>query len=451
MGWGQKSKPRALLSVERLSSSAGDAASAPARVIGPADLSEDQRAAYDQVLSWSRDPNGRQYLSMGGLAGTGKTTLVAALARALGESKSVVFTAFTGRASSIMAQKLVSAGVPNGQYGTLHSLIYLPVIHSHRKLDPDEVRARKLEVDPEPCKDKDCRSDGKVVGWKRNPAFEAGLVVLDEASMVGTNLWNDLLEYGIPVLAVGDHGQLPPVGAAITNLMLEPDIRLEKVHRQAEGNPILELAHFVRRGGMVRDFKPKDDRVTFRRKYRDVVEGWASAGMPPLSTATICYYNRTRIERNRKVRFFQGRDGLVPQEGDAVICVKNNKPIMNGMRGIVQSVTVDETQGGAFPMQVVFPDEQLRINAMVSRHQFGEEKTFESPNEVPGAPASWDEAGMLFDFGYALTVHKSQGSTFKEVAFIGEGNFQSEDFRRRFVYTAVTRASDKLHMISERD
>ena len=59
--------------------------------------------------------------------------------------------------------------------------------------------------------------------------------------------FHDLLSFGLPVLFVGDHGQLEPIGTS-AGLMADPHVRLETIHRQARGNPILRLATALREG-----------------------------------------------------------------------------------------------------------------------------------------------------------------------------------------------------------
>jgi ATP-dependent exoDNAse (exonuclease V) alpha subunit len=63
---------------------------------------------------------------------------------------------------------------------------------------------------------------GNITGWQRTKEVEADLIVVDEASMVNQRLWLDLLGTGRPVIAIGDHGQLPPIEGSF-NLMEKPD------------------------------------------------------------------------------------------------------------------------------------------------------------------------------------------------------------------------------------
>jgi ATP-dependent exoDNAse (exonuclease V) alpha subunit len=77
-------------------------------------------------------------------------------------------------------------------------------------------------------------------------------VVIDECSMVNQELGEDLLSFGAKVLVLGDPAQLPPIqyGGYFTGG--EPDAMLTEIHRQADGDPIVELATELRQGRMPR-------------------------------------------------------------------------------------------------------------------------------------------------------------------------------------------------------
>lgn len=390
------------------------------KVIERSDLSEDQVDVFDSVITWYKDPNARQYLKLGGYAGTGKTTLVAALAKVLeANDEMIAYCAFTGKAVNVMSKKLKAAGVA-GWCGTLHSLMYRP------KTD----------------------DNGKVLTWEKTDALPFSFIVVDEASMVGKELWEDLISYGLPVLAVGDHGQLPPVGDSVVNLMASPDLRLEHIHRQAEGNPILSLAQWVREGKTHLKFEPTDNRVSFVPSIASISDKLQD----PLNSCALCYTNRTRASLNKYLRGVQFKySGTMPKEGDTVICLKNKKPIFNGMRGILTQANSNYDDLDRFTGTITFPDDNLKLEAHIYFPQFGAIKTLDdlAPLKLKYKrdSLSWDSLGMLFDFGYAMTCHKAQGSQFKDVAIVWENLFRDNDTRARWMYTAVTRASENLYIV----
>ena len=185
---------------------------------------------------------------MGGLAGTGKTFLTGRLASALENRRRVAYVAYTARAASVLRRNLpestdskpkapshVRRTAKTDQFfsfrtdgssycGTLHQLLYRPVFNDREE----------------------------VTGWAQRPTLdqEYDFVVVDEASMLADDALADLQRHRVPILAVGDHGQLPPVRGT-SSLMAHPAVRLEQIHRQAEGSRIIRLAHHVRAEGRI--------------------------------------------------------------------------------------------------------------------------------------------------------------------------------------------------------
>jgi exodeoxyribonuclease-5 len=390
------------------------ASAKPSHMFVRDDMSEDQALVYDQVLAWDSDVNASQTLKLGGYAGTGKTTVLAAIANTLenDRGKHVAYAAFTGKAVNVMSKKLKACGV-HGQCMTLHSLMYKPLTNSK----------------------------GEILDWIKVESLPYSMVVVDEASMVGTELWNDLLSYGLPVLAVGDHGQLPPISESTLNLMTQPDLRLERIHRQAEGNPILELAQFVRNGGNFKKFEPSDSRVSFIPSI-DAIAGHLSADAN--NRVAICYTNKIRTQINAYLRDQQDKLAV----GETIICLKNRKPIFNGMRGALSYLDTDIDKFTNVGAVVDFVDDNLRLVCEVNLHQFGMPSLETKLANIPGPPYTWQQVGMLFDYGRAMTCHKSQGSQFKEVAVVFENAlYRDVEFARRWMYTAVTRASEKVYLV----
>ena len=404
------------------------------KLIEKSDLSEDQTIAYDHVDTWLLKPNGKKVLTLGGYAGTGKTTLVSLIAKS--GTRCVAFCAYTGKAANVLAQKLRASGVEPAYCGTIHRMIYNP------KMD---------------------EKTGAVLDWERVEELPYDLIVVDEASMVDEAMFSDLQKYNIPILAVGDHGQLPPVKGQF-NLMMSPDVRLEHIHRQAEGNPIIRLSVSIREhgaaaipGNMV--YPMQSVGATFVELFR--------APEKALSTAMLCFTNKKRINLNgalRRTIFENVSEVLVPR--DIVVCLKNTRfgpcdHVFNGMRGSVTKVLgqaerkfFEEMEGTRSEARhvrarVEFPDDRLLLQAKMNTLQFGREKTISSFADA-GLPeySAWSEVGMLFDHGYCLTAHKAQGSEFADVAVVLEGmSYVEEDYRRRWLYTAITRASQRLYLV----
>ena len=181
-------------------------------------LSRDQKKALEAIMAWRKKPK-KQYITLGGYAGTGKTTLMAVLRKKIGQQatdkkKRVAFVSYTGKAARVLRGKLMAekAMEDNDSVGTIHSLIYSPITNDKKE----------------------------IVGWEKKEKVETDLIVVDEASMVDSSIWADLLSYNVPIVAAGDHGQLPPIRGSF-NLMEKPDLLLEEIHRQAADNPIIKV------------------------------------------------------------------------------------------------------------------------------------------------------------------------------------------------------------------
>jgi len=388
------------------------------------DLSKDQKIIYSDVLKWFKDKNDL-LLRVGGVAGSGKTSLLSLLAKKLGEN--IAFCCFTGKAANVLKIKLDQAKVDYSYCGTIHGLIYKPIINN-----------KTLEV----------------IGWTKKISIEESTIVIDEASMVGSKMWNDLTRFGLKILVVGDHFQLPPINSFI-NLMDNPDIKLEKIHRQAKDNPIIKLSMFIREGGDIKKFKSNDNRIAQLSKYDyDKIENFFKqmyVKRNPLESAVLSLFNNTRNKNNQMIRELCGR-GKEPEEGDLVICLKNihNKEysIFNGMRGIINSSIKTSNN---YEMEVDFPDEKIQLCDKVCKYQFNQPYTFGNILDFKKFGVTikkWADVGLLLDYGYSLTVHKAQGSQFENVmVFIEKLKSTNDEYFRRWLYTAVTRSSINLALV----
>jgi exodeoxyribonuclease-5 len=400
---------------------------APAVIIPPWTPSQDQKHAFEGILDWESSAKGSTKFTLGGLAGTGKTTVTGRLAIELTKNKRIAFVTPTGKASQVLRRSLNNAGVYGCDVTTIHSLIYRPV---------------------------EDKKTGRVIGWEKKPAVSYDLIIVDESSMVSTEQMNDLLSLNKPILFVGDHGQLSPVGDD-PGLMRNPDARLEKIHRQAQGNPIIRLSHIVRNGApddVVKAFIEDidDARVRWTRSWDDAVD----FGKPPGMVLT--HTNKLRRTMNLKIRemMFDSDEYDEPKIGETVICLKNKRfqdtgmLLPNGMRGVI--VSEPHVSAHHVIADVEFDEPVGKVEKLfMCRHQFLREKTFAGFDEVPGEPRNWHTVGALVDYGGALTTHKAQGSQAQNVAVFVERSLGvlDEDERRRWLYTAATRASENLLLV----
>jgi exodeoxyribonuclease-5 len=412
------------------------------------DLSPDQRAVYDKVLRWfetrlwETNPKERIF-TLGGLAGTGKTTVLSLLLKELAVERRKLLAVMTptGKASTVLARKLGRL-VPFCAYlGTIHGFMYTPIVNANEELTGWGKRYFEKQGDTYVAK------GGKI------PRLD--MLVVDESSMLNRELESDLEAFKMPILAVGDHGQLPPVQGKNT-WMKNPRERLEQIHRQARDNPILALATFIRETGDLpsprnRRFALEDIGINYYTSLAEasprMIQTFEERGFQ--ETAVITYTNALRGRLNRGIhKHFIGSN--VPQAGTQVICLKNDRDIglINGMRGHIRNTPVE--QGVWFIAEVDFPDENVRYTGPFVRAQFGLPGVIsgvEEASQLLKLPVpSMKKLGAFMDFGYALTCHKAQGSEFSDVFVVLERARTPNDYAK-WAYTAVTRASQRLSIV----
>jgi exodeoxyribonuclease-5 len=358
--------------------------------------SPQQEAALKAVGLWLKRGEA-QVFRLFGYAGTGKTTL----ARTIAENSDgdVLFGAFTGKAALVLRSK----GCANAR--TIHSLIY-------RARDTDsEEPTFELNED--------------------SPAAAASLIIIDECSMVDADLGRDLLSFDKPVLVLGDPAQLPPVKGGGYFTECEPDIMLTEVHRQAADNPIIRLSMLIREGGRLSLGTYGETRVIARESI--------DAEQVKQADQVLVGLNRTRRAYNKRLRELLDRSGILPERGDKLVCLRNDrkKGLLNGSLWIVQTTAPPRKK--KLRLSVV-PEEEpgrkpVRIGVLP--------EFFTSDEEIPYALRRDSDE---FDYGYALTVHKAQGSQWDEVVLFDEsGAFR--EHRSRWLYTGITRAAKRLTVV----
>lgn len=397
-------------------------------------MSADQRRALASILVW-HEAGGQWPLTLGGLAGTGKTSLICCLPQFLPGIR-IAFAAYTGKATSVLRRKL-PGDVPPDHASTLHQLLYRACEVTVCTESDEKVREADVQCRAHAGRGWECAVRRQLSFTPApEPLDGIDLVVADEASMIPEQLWKDLTGHGVPVLAVGDHGQLPPVRSSF-NLMANPDIRLEKIHRQNSGSPsgmaILTMARWAREQGHVPPGWYGPDAVKLAMAEHEA----GLAGLHPgEADLIICATNASRAGHNQLMRAWHGRSGP-PQDGDTVICLRNNhgEGLYNGQRGTI--LTAGPVTGDTLRAVIELEDLLRPWSGVISALPFGDPK-FQ-------ASSVRDRHVALFDYGYALTCHKAQGSQAEKVLVIEEGwPAPGTDERSRWLYTAVTRAERSL-------
>lgn len=423
-------------------------------------LSEAQLEAIAVIRDWYRNRRHvQQVLRVFGYAGTGKTTITNRAMEALGLEPmtpgglgGVLFAAFTGKAVLVMTRK----GTPAQ---TIHSLIY-----RFSEATPEEIERVTAEL---AALERDLQRMGpaergfasaqiaqlrlrldhihepQFVLNPRSDLRDADLLVLDEVSMVGKTMADDLLAFGKPILVLGDPGQLPPVGEESFFTDAVPDVMLTEIHRQAADSPILRLATMARRGQPI-PFGGFDENV-WKMSQRDVMPGQMLNG-----GQVICGRNATRRRLNMAMKQSAGFGADYPTgAGEKIICLRNRNDLglINGMFLTLSAVRPHPHNPRAFRAEIETEDGL----AIQGEQEFwlGEydDHVLFDPNRNRH---EWQARRGLIEtsWGYAITCHKAQGSSFGTVIVFDEGFGRSAEDYNRWLYTAITRAERGLLILS---
>jgi len=384
--------------------------------------SPQQDQALKDVDAWLNGSD-EQVFRLFGYAGTGKTTLAKHLAESIA---SVAFAAFTGKAAHVLQQKGCQGAC------TIHSLIYIPKGKSAERLrlmeqqfaatSPDNEKRRE-ELQRRIADEKEALKSPSFVLNIDSPLLRTDLLIVDECSMVGEQMAEDLLHFGCKVLVLGDPAQLPPVHGTGYFTEHKPNVLLTEIHRQAADNPIIRMATDVREGRVLQVGHYGDSQVTHEID-EDVALG---------ADQIIVGLNRTRHAVNKRMRELRGYAGDVPNTGERLVCLRNESELglLNGSLWDVVEVHDDDD-----PVGMTLKPEDAKWHQYVEAH-----KALFTGGEID----HWIRRdAQEFEYGYALTCHKSQGSQWNNVLLMDQSGSFPRHVQRRWLYTAVTRAAEKV-------
>lgn len=408
-------------------------------------LTNDQKNVFDKVMErlgkrhYQISPD-FDYITIGGLAGTGKTFLISVIRQELASyfDTRVAFVAYTGKASSVLKSKLIdnNSFFRTDFVGTIHSLIYRP------EMKYDTKTKRMV-----------------ITRWIKKDVLPYDLIFVDEASMVNKQIWLDLLDYNIPIIAVGDYGQLPPIGDPF-NLMDKPNYLLTEIKRQALDNPIIRLTIDIRNGKSIPyGFYDQDHKGVFTLPWssENCKNVWDSLDFSSEDIIVLCGKNNSRVRINEMIRKKLGYTIQEPYPGEKIIFLKNNytSKVLNGMLG--RNLFLLYETKDIYDMTIELDDYEevysgLVYNGCFGKEQYGEE--LEKLQNLSNKKKIMKERKVdtidICDFGYCISVHKSQGSEFKKVVcFVEKSYYWDKQFMQRWLYTAATRAKEKLFLITE--
>lgn len=375
-----------------------------------------------------RHKRNEKYTVVAGYAGTGKSTLVKFAIEALNvESSKVAYATYTGKAAEVLRKK----GNPGAC--TLHKLLY-----DHFPMPGG--------------------------GFYRKPKTELDvtIAVVDEVSMVPKPMVDLLLKHKIYVIFLGDPFQLPQIDKDTENHLLDkPHIFLDEIMRQAAESEIIQLTMKIRNGESLDLFKGNEVQIFKKNEFNTGMMTWADQ--------IIVATNATRQSINQQMRKILGYSGL-PQHGERMICLRNywddcndaGDALVNGTTGIIENPFESFRRIPAYikndrrdlPTIVgnFIPDGGIKFHSIEMDKEMimtGEKCIDWRVAYQLGKlkPKIGDIVPKEFAFAYAITCHKAQGSEWEKVLVVEEGFPFAKEEHARWLYTACTRASEKLVLL----
>lgn len=383
-------------------------------------------------IAIERYRNKESYTCIAGYAGSGKSTLIRFIIGAMGiDTDEVAYVAYTGKAATVLRQK----GCPNAT--TAHKLLYY---------------AKQLP-------------NGKFV-YNPRKSLEGTyrIIVVDEVSMLPKTLWDLLLSHKVYVLACGDPGQLPPVDKNQDNHILDnPHIFLDEIMRQAQDSEIIRLSMHIREGKPVSNFEALGEQVRII-KPKDVV-----SGMYDWADQILCATNDKRNLINRFVREDKGFS-YKPCIGDKIISLRNHWEFYSALgdwtltNGCIGTITDFNVKTMYIPRYI---KDNGQLDYMITDMSIDGDKFFDIPIDyyqlISGESILTPqqqykmrnnkniefEPPYEFAYAYAITVWKAQGSEWNKVLAFEEGHPFDKKEHLQYLYTACTRASEKLVLITK--
>lgn len=368
-----------------------------------------------------------KYTIISGYAGTGKSTLVRFIIDALNINHSkVAYATFTGKAAEVLRKK------GNSNAMTLHRLLY--------------------DHFPKPGG-----------GFFRKPKshLDYSVIVVDEISMVPQEMIELLFSHTCYVIGLGDPFQLPPICEEDNNHLLDkPHVFLDEIMRQAAESEIIQLSMDIRNYRGLELYKGNEVQVLSPKELNSGMLLWADQ----ILVAT----NLKRALFNKTIRELLNY-GDEPEEGEKVVCLHNywedlsqcGDALVNGTIGYLEAPT---TQTITFPRWTRTSTKNIKIvsaNVITDNDIFScvnidkkelmtEEKSLDWKDEYQLSRLKYKIGDVVpkdFVYAYAITCHKAQGSQWPKILVVEEKFPFSKEEHARWLYTAVTRAEEKIVLI----
>lgn len=385
------------------------------------DMTQDQVNAYELCKKFIDDnlngtSTGKQYLTITGYAGTGKTTVLAYVESYISSLERIpVVLSYTGKAVSVLRSKGIDSA------STIHSTIYTYKWNS---------------------------AEGKLESFLGED-LDGDFILLDEYSMVDDELFNDIMMMNKPVIIFGDDFQLPPPGG--DQKYKKSDYTLTEVVRQS--GIIVQYASEVRLNGYLSVMMPgvytnefSDERITLT-SYSQLMNVIAESGLSPTDFQFLCFTNKTRHQYNKFLRDNYIHKGPLPVNNDKLIATSNDwkANIINGYTytAMADAELIDINDYEVARCKVVGSLGDVReVDLDYYRLVHPED-----PLIFEDRPKSVRD----FDYAYCMTVHKSQGSEWDNIVILDDYNYglKIKDMNNynRWLYTAITRGRKNIILV----
>lgn len=393
-------------------------------------FNDQQLDAIKKVVKWFYvDSFHKQIFALGGYAGVGKSSVINTAVKMLEiPMENVIFATLTAKASLVLRLK----GNPSN---TIHKTFY--TVYKGKK--------------------------SFLFSLKKKISSNIQLIVIDEASMVNQKMLDDISSFGVPIILLLDPGQLEPIfGSNIYCMQPEKylDVFLTQVMRQDDTSGILELAMRARNGLPLELGPCKASLVTTFDKVVDKLYTY---------DVVLCYSNKNRRILNSLIREQLGYKSKYPVAGEKILCMMNNYSyeleyddvpiyIINGLMGYVQEDSKLTKKKEMDLLNIKFRPYFL-MNETGSENDFNIncfKEPFEQYEIDPSKEAFIEslysdkvesedlEDVCMIDYGYAFTVHKSQGSEYDNPLVVVDIKGKSPDFYNKWIYSAITRSKKSV-------
>jgi len=379
-------------------------------------LSPDQIRAIEEARRWFDSRDSRAF-RVSGPAGSGKTTTARHIINALGTTTQAL--APTNRAARILRTR----GVHGAR--TIHSVLFQPV---------NWCWTMNHQVDSRCIQEEAKHTHGPRFFKRVDPPEGVRCFTIDESSMVGKRIGDDVALFGIKTIVIGDPYQLPPVMDEPAYTSDLPGVDLEFSHRFAADGSIGHLANIIRTSPGLKDWKHLIPYVKF-----DDIDNYS---------LLLAWRNETRWQIITTLRSIRGKSLEIPQIGDRLISVANTYEVgvLNADELTVNGPVTDATHMGAINIPT---REKGIVQAWRSGFKdFDGEKWAASQSRRKGSDIcalTWSEC---------MTVHKAQGGEWPNVLIVDDLDKMSyvlKEELKTWAYTAVTRASESVDFIKIND